>query len=165
MLIFFFHVFDVLSFHFVHVFHVTWSRYRLKSTPVVPWIVTVSVLHGVQEVSFPRSCFLTRSKFLSLVKGLRDTLKITVGYKCTCADDTRTGTTTEVLQNRLTPEKCPHLLSHEMTGQVDSGALHQFLSSPARRIVSSCCLLLLGRALFCSREGCAAMPSSHSLQL
>ena len=27
-----------------------WSRYRLKSTPVVPWIVTASVLHGVRDV-------------------------------------------------------------------------------------------------------------------
>ena len=45
-------------------------------------------------------------------------------------------TTREQLQqqrlkkNRLTLVKCPHLLSHEMTGQVDSGALDLFLSSP-----------------------------------
>ena len=45
-------------------------------------------------------------------------------------------TTREQLQQqrlyiyRLTPMKCPHLLSHEMTGQVDSNALDQFLSSP-----------------------------------
>ena len=31
---------------------------------------------------------------------------------------------------RLTPVKCPHLLSHETTGQVDSGALDQVLSLP-----------------------------------
>ena len=38
--------------------------------------------------------------------------------------------------------KCPHLLSHEMTGQVDSSALDQFLSSPHAvsypAVVSSC---------------------------
>ena len=47
--------------------------------------------------AFPRSCFLTRNRFLSFVKWLHDTLKITVGYKCTCADDTRTTTTIEIL--------------------------------------------------------------------
>ena len=31
---------------------------------------------------------------------------------------------------RLTLVKCPHFLSHEMTGQVDSGALDQCLSLP-----------------------------------
>ena len=44
--------------------------------------------------------------------------------------------------DRLTPLKCPHLLSHEMTGQVDSGALNQFLSPPHvvshPAVVSSC---------------------------
>ena len=57
-------------------------------------------------------------------------------------------TTREQLQQqklytyRLTLVNCPHLLSHEMTGQADSGALDQFLSSlhvvsyPA---VVSCC--------------------------
>ena len=43
---------------------------------------------------------------------------------------------------RLTPMKCPNLLSHEMTVQVDSGALDQFLSSPHvvsyPAVVSSC---------------------------
>ena len=43
---------------------------------------------------------------------------------------------------RLTPVKCPHLLSHEMAGQVDSGALDQFLSLPHvvsyPAVVSSC---------------------------
>ena len=64
----------------------------------MPWIVTVSVLHGVRDVLFPRSCFLTRNRFSSFVKWLDDILKITVGYKCTCADDTRTTTTTEILK-------------------------------------------------------------------
>ena len=35
-----------------------WSRSRLRSTLVVPWIVTVSVLYGVRDVLFPRSCSL-----------------------------------------------------------------------------------------------------------
>ena len=74
-----------------------WSRYWLRSTLVLPWIVTVSVLHGVWDVLFPRSCFATRNRFFSLVIWLHDILKITVGYKCTCADDTRTITTTEIL--------------------------------------------------------------------
>ena len=42
----------------------------------------------------------------------------------------------------LTPMKCPHLLSHEITGQIDSGALDQFLSPPHvvsyLAVVSSC---------------------------
>ena len=41
--------------------------------------------------------FLDRNRFLSLVKWLDDTLKITVGHRCTCADDTRTTTTTEIV--------------------------------------------------------------------
>ena len=32
----------------------------------------------------------------SCVIKLHDTLKITVGYKCTCADDTRTSKSTEI---------------------------------------------------------------------
>ena len=74
-------------------------------------------------------------------------------------------TTREQLQQqrlyiyRLTPMKCPHLLSHETTGQVDSGALGPISQFPARRVVSGCCLFLLGRALFCSRKGWAAIPS------
>ena len=48
----------------------------------------------VRDVLFPRSCFLTRNRFFSLVKWLHDALEITVGYKCTRADDTRT--TTEI---------------------------------------------------------------------
>ena len=57
-------------------------------------------------------------------------------------------TTREQLQQqrfyifRLTPMKCPHLLPHEMTVQVDSRALDQFLSSPHvvsyPAVVSSC---------------------------
>ena len=57
-------------------------------------------------------------------------------------------TTREQLQQerlymyRLTPMKCPHLLSHEITGQIDSGALDQFLSPPHvvsyLAVVSSC---------------------------
>ena len=39
----------------------------------MPWIITVSVLHGVRDVLFPRSSFLTRNRFLSLVKWLHDT--------------------------------------------------------------------------------------------
>ena len=43
---------------------------------------------------------------------------------------------------RLVPMKCPYFLSYEMTGQVDSGALDQFLSSPHvvsyPAVVSSC---------------------------
>ena len=113
-------------------------RYRLRSHPVVPLIVTIRVLHGVQDVLFPRSCFLTRNRFLSLVKWLHDTLKITVGHRCTYADVSTRQVHTLQLQLQpqsfntcqLTPMKCPHLLSHEMTGQVDSGALDQFLSSP-----------------------------------
>ena len=61
---------------------------------------------------------------------------------------------------QLTPVKCPHL-SNEMTGQVDSkrsGPISQF---PARRIVSSCCLFLLDRALFCYRLR-APCNSEHS---
>ena len=46
---------------------------------------------------FRAHAFLTRSRFLSLVEWLHDTLKITAGQKCTCADDTRTTTTTEIL--------------------------------------------------------------------
>ena len=63
---------------------------------------------------------------------------------------------------RLTPMKCSHFLSHEMTDQVGSGVLDQFLISPARRIKL---LSLPARALFCSREGWAAILSSHSMQL
>ena len=55
------------------------------------------LLLGVRDVLFPRSCCLTRNRFLSLVRWLYDTLKITVGYKCTCVDDTRTTTTTEIV--------------------------------------------------------------------
>ena len=81
-------------------------------------------------------------------------------------------TTREQLQQqrlyiyRLTPVKCPHLLSHEMTGQVDSGALDQFLSPP--HVVSySAVVLLLGRALFVfsGRMGCDtvfALPATLS---
>ena len=57
----------------------------------LPWIVTVSVLHGVRDVLFPRSCFL------SFIEWLDDTLKITVGHRCPCADDTGTTTTTEIV--------------------------------------------------------------------
>ena len=74
-------------------------RYRLGSTPVVPWNVIVSVLHGVRDVMFTRSCYLTRNRFLNLVKWLCDTLNITVGYKCTCANDTRIPSTTEILRS------------------------------------------------------------------
>ena len=45
-------------------------------------------------------------------------------------------------QEKVDMRKCPHLLSHEMTGQVDSGTLDQFLSSPHvvlyPAVVSSC---------------------------
>ena len=45
-------------------------------------------------------------------------------------------------QNRLTPMECPHLLSHEMTGQVDSRDLDPCPSSPHvvsyPAVVSSC---------------------------
>ena len=124
----------------------------------MPWIVTVSVLHGVRDVLFPRSCFLTHNRLLSLVKWLHDTLKITVGHRCTYADMSTRQVHTLQLQlqqqsfntYQLTPMKCPHLFSHEMTGQVDSGALDQFLSSPHvvsyPAVVSSCsaelCFLL-----------------------
>ena len=70
---------------------------------------------------------------------------------------------------RLTPLKCPHLLSHEMTGQIDSGALDQFLSwlhvvsYPA--VVSSCsaepCFVLWKNGLRCRlRTHC---NSEHSV--
>ena len=80
--------------------------------------------------------------------GLITTLKIMLGHKCTSADmSTRQVHTLQQQQQRffifrLTPMKCPHLLSHEMTGQVDSSALDQFLSSPHvvsyPAVVSSC---------------------------
>ena len=57
---------------------------------------------------------------------------------------------------QLTPMKRPHLLSHEMTGQLDSSALDQFLSSPHVVSYPAVLLLLLGRALF-SREGWVAI--------
>ena len=84
-----------------------WSQYWLKSTPVVPWIVTVSVLHGVRDVLFPRSRFLTRNKFLSLVKWLHDTLR------SRSVASAHVQTTREQLQQqrfyicRLTPTKFP----------------------------------------------------------
>ena len=44
-----------------------WSSHAIKlryhaCTPVPPWIVTRSVLHGVWDVLFPRSCFWTRNR-------------------------------------------------------------------------------------------------------
>ena len=63
-----------------------WSRYLFKSTPVVPWIVTVSVLHGVRDVLFPRSCLKTRNRSLSLVKWLHGTLKTMVNVRTSSRD-------------------------------------------------------------------------------
>ena len=97
--------------------------------------------------------------------------KIMVGHRCTYADmSTRQVHALQLQRQRsltflLTPMKCPHLLSHEMTGQVHSSALDQFLSYPHvvsySAVVSSCSAKLCS---FC-REGWAAIPSSHSLQL
>ena len=68
------------------------------------------------DVLFPRSCFLTRSRFLSLVKWLHDTLKITVGHRCIYADMSTRQVHTRQLQlqqqsfntHQLTPVKCPY---------------------------------------------------------
>ena len=128
-----------------------WSRYRLRSTPVVPWIVTISALHGVRDVLFPRSCFLTCNRFLSLVKWLHDTLKITIGYKCTCADDTRTTTTTEILYiRRLTPMKCPHYKLKFKKIKLTTFSYELFRKTPEGRMAtfgvqgSGFCFSLLG---------------------
>ena len=74
--------------------------------------------------------------------------KIIVGHRCTHADmSTRQVHTLQLQQQRsltflLTAMKCPHLLSHEITGQVHSSALDQFLRYPHvvsySAVVSSC---------------------------
>ena len=102
-------------------------------------------------------CMVSGMCFLRLLftphersNGLITALKIMVGHRCTYADmSTRQVHTLQLqLQQQsfctchLTPMKCPHLLSHEMTGQVDPGALDQFLRSPHflsySAVVSSC---------------------------
>ena len=72
-------------------------------------------------------------------------LSVTGAHTHTCPRDKFTHY--ELQQQRsltflLTPMKCPHLLSHEMTGQVDSGALDLFVSPPhvvSHSAVVSCC--------------------------
>ena len=123
----------------------------------MPWIVTVSVLHGVRDVLFPRSCSLRMNTPVFESNGLITTLKIMVSHRCTYADmSTRQVHTLQLQLQRqsfntyqLTPMKCPHLLSHELTGQVDSGALDQFLSSP--HVVSH------PRVASCSAELCCVL--------
>ena len=95
------------------------------STPVVPWIVAVSVLHSVRDVLFPRSTFLTRNRFLSLVKWLHETLKITVGYMCTRADDTRT---TEIV---LKQTSCCFLLGRALLCSRERWAAITIFALPA----------------------------------
>ena len=63
----------------------------------MPWIVTVSVLHGVRDFLFPRSCSLRMNTRVFESNGLITTLKSMVQCKCTCADDTRKTTTQEIL--------------------------------------------------------------------
>ena len=90
------------------------------------------------DVLFPRSCSLRMNTPVFESSGLITTLMIMVGHRCTYADmSTRQSHTLQLQQqqqsfntHQLTPVKCRHLLSHEMTGQVDSGALDLFLCSP-----------------------------------
>ena len=106
--------------------------------------------------------------------GLITTLKIMVGHRCTNADMSTRQVHTLQLQlqpqrlyfYRLTPVKCPPLLSHERTGQVDSSALDLFLSSPHvvsyPAVVTSCST----EFFFClGRMGCDtvfALPATLS---
>ena len=91
----------------------------LRSTPVVPWIVTVSVLHGARDILFPRSCSLRMNTPPVLESnGLITTLKITASHRCTYADISSRQVHTLLLQlqqqrlykDRLTPMKCPQNL-------------------------------------------------------
>ena len=66
---------------------------------------------------------------------------------------------------RLTPMKSPHLLSHEMTGQVDSGALDQFLTTRTSYRIQLLSPSARPSSVFSGRMGCDtvfALPATLS---
>ena len=89
------------------------------------------------------SCFLIRNRFLSLVKYLLNTLNFTVCHKCTFADDTRTNTTTWILNIHpdthkwsappLARDGSPYVVSHSAVVSLCSAELSHFLGKDGLR--------------------------------